>query len=136
MSKKQLLRKTFNSQIMDFAEDMRKVFPEESDLIIFQDSMATAKKAKPDMLIEIWNSHIIPKYGTDIIEGNVQALIDRDYTDHVENAGICDEHVEKIKKKMGVFKNYIVKMDNENRQKVLGYLQNLTKLCDAYYNSN
>ena len=60
--------------------------------------------------------------------GNVKYFLEKDFTDEAKYSGNEKYVLEKIE----IVKKTISVLDDENLEKVIKYLQNLTKLCKLY----
>ena len=69
----------FNKQFEDFVEDVKRVFPENTDIETASTILSTLKKANPKLIIKIWKSYISDKYGTEIIEGDITFFLEKQY---------------------------------------------------------
>lgn len=116
----------FNNHFMDFLDDVQRVFPEDADILTAKNALIAIRKANPKMIVKIWKSFISDKYKNQISEGDIRFFIDKDYTIDVSIAPGSDKIMESIDRLRGPIKN----MGPENQQKVMKYIQNLTKLSD------
>jgi pyrroloquinoline quinone (PQQ) biosynthesis protein C len=128
-STKSTLLKTFNDHFYEFIADIRTVFPNDVDILSAQKTIQTVRLVNPRIVIEFWNSYILTNYGTPIEEGDLEYFITKDYQTDVKNA----EHAQKILASIDRLRKSIQNMTQENKDKVLKYLQNLSKLAKLYF---
>ena len=130
MNKSNILS-AFNNHLMELFTDINSTIRNNSDLEAAQTALLALKKANPRILVTVWKQHIADKYRDDIMVGNINFFLDKDYSDDVrdvEQSGI-------ILEKINLLREPIKKLGAENIKKTTGYLQNLTKLCDIYHNN-
>jgi hypothetical protein len=119
----------FNTHLNELLESLIEVIPDNTELKIAYTSISTLRKANPRLVIPIWKTYVLDKYETNIIEGNLEYFLNKDYTEDVKDTGNAVIVLEKI----NVVKNTIKTLDKDNLDKTILYLQNLTKLCKVYY---
>ena len=102
--------KAFNNHFLEFLEDVSLIFPNDSQLKSAHLLVGQIIKTKPKMIVELWKVKINDKF-----------FINKDYSKN-ENAS----PIKKIQQK-------IVEMSDENKNKSMKYVQNLSKLCNLYY---
>ena len=105
------------------------VLPYNIELKAASVSIATLRRANPKIIIPIWKTYVLDKYEENIMSGNIEYFLKKDYTEDVKDTGNATTILEKI----NVVKNTIKDLDKENIDKTILYLQNLTKLCKIYY---
>jgi len=125
---KQTLLKAFNNHFMEFVEDILRVFPDDTDIIAAKNGLISIKKANPKLVPMIWSQHIGGPYGSQIVEGDIGFFITKDYTADISAMSYSQSIVSKI----DVLREPVRAMGEENQQKVMRYIQNLTKLADMY----
>lgn len=128
MSKSDILS-GFNNHLNELLEALIGIIPNNSDLKAAQISLTTLRKANPRIVIPIWKSYVLDKYEDNIMKGNIQYFLEKDYTEDVKDTGNAITILEKI----NVVKNTIKDLDKDNLDKTILYLQNLTKLCKLYH---
>jgi len=119
----------FNDHFMEFVSDIINVFPDNTDIVSAKNSFALIRKANPKLIIKIWKSYVVDKYGAEIHLGNISFFIDKDYANDLTNAENSDKIIEAINR----LRNPVKMMSAESQQKSMKYIQNLTKLCVAYH---
>jgi hypothetical protein len=120
----------FNDHFMEFVEDIIRVFPEEVELLTIKNSFIAIRKANPKLVIKIWTTYVVGKYKSEIESGNLDFFINKDYSEDLkqtENSSKIIEYIDKLREKIQI-------MGDDNREKVIQYIQNLTKLSSMYEN--
>ena len=115
----------FNDHFVEFISDIQLVFPEDEDVLTAKNSLIMIRKANPKMIIKIWKSHIIDKYGHQIEKGDLSFFMNKDYSSDISGN-------EKIMDGINRLRDPVKNMTKENQDKSMKYIQNLTKLCNIY----
>jgi len=118
----------FNDHLMELVNDMIIVFPNDPELLTAKNSFTLIRKANPKMVIKIWQSYIVNKYQGQIENGDIRFFIDKDYSDDL----LKTENSDKIMETIDRLRNPIKLMSKEEQEKIMKYIQNLTKLSLAY----
>ena len=119
----------FNDHFVEFVNDVQSVFPEDTDILTAKNSLLAIRKANPKMIVKIWKKFIADKYSDEILAGNIDFFINKDYSNDLTSTKNPDKIMESIDR----LRNPIKNMGPENQAKTLKYIQNLTKLsamCD------
>ena len=116
----------FNDHFLDFLNDVQSVFPEDPDILTAKNALIAIRKANPKMIVKIWKGFIADKYRDQIAAGDIGFFITKDYSSDVAKASGSDKIMESIDRLREPIKN----MGPENQEKVMKYIQNLTKLAD------
>jgi hypothetical protein len=119
----------FNDHFSEFIEDVRVVFPDDVDILTAQKTIQTVRSVNPRIIIEFWYSYIIQNYGIEIDAGNLEFFMTKDYKSDVKNS----DNGQKILSSIDRLRKSIQNMSQENKDKVLKYLQNLSKLSKLYF---
>jgi len=120
----------FNDHFGDFINDIQSVFPEDTDILSAKNALIAIRKANPRMIVKIWNTFIVSKYKNEIMSGNLEFFMTKDYSNDVLNSQNSDKIMESIDRLRDPIRN----MGPDNQAKVMKYIQNLTKLaelCDS-----
>lgn len=116
--------KAFNDHFIEMIEDIASVFPDDMDILSAKNSLITLRKMNPKMIIRSWNTYVVSKYHTEIEGGDLSYFLNKDYTEDV--AGSSES--KRIMTAIDRLRNPIKAMDKVNQDKILKYLQNLSKL--------
>lgn len=120
-----VILKTFSNHIQDFIEDVERVFPEDRDIRRAKTAIETLKKTNPRLLILGWKEHVSVKYGETIMAGDISFFLEKDYNTDVEGDMTILDAIRRLREP-------IKQMGEENQNKVMKYIQNLTKLSIIY----
>lgn len=122
--------KGFNDHFMEMVEDIERVFPDDTDISTVKNSFAELRKANPKMVIKVYKEQILNIYRNQIESGNIDFFIDKDYKKDIGNI----KESEYILNKINILRDPVREMEKEDQDKVIKYIQNLSKLCDVYHN--
>jgi len=114
----------FNDHFFEFIGDIQTIFPDDIDLLVSKNALLTIRKANPKMIVKIWKSYVVGKYKTEIDNGNLNFFINKDYSTDVANNNNSGDIIKAIDR----FREPIKNMSDENKNKSMKYIQNLTKL--------
>ena len=124
-----IILKAFNEHLLEFINDIIRVFPENKSLKVTKTAFATWKRLNPKSIIEIWRTCITDKYKTEIASGDYNFFIKKDYKEDI----IGCENMSDILSSIEQLRTPIRLMGAENQKKAIKYIQNLTKLSELYY---
>jgi hypothetical protein len=122
----------FNDHFVEFISDIQSVFPDDKDVLTAKNALLTVRKANPKMIIKIWNSFIVGKYKTEIESGDLRFFMEKDYSQDLSNSQNNGRIMEAIDR----LRTPVKSMSQENQDKTMKYIQNLTKLSAIYEGSN
>lgn len=120
------LLKVFNNHLVEFLDDFQVVMPN-SDIkaaILF---INTTKKINPSMFIKGWISYIYIPYKVKIQEGNFNFFLEKDYSHDIDS-----DDSNKVLEIINTIRKELKKLDKNNKEKVIKYVQNLTKISEMY----
>jgi hypothetical protein len=118
----------FNDHFIEFVNDILSVFPDNLDILAAKNSFIMIRKANPKLIIQIWNTYVVGKYKNQIEAGNIDFFINKDYSDdliHMDNSKTITTSIDRLR-------NPIKLMTQEDRDKSMKYIQNLTKLSSLF----
>ena len=119
----------FNNHIIEFFNDVLTIFPDDSEITVAHSSLLLIRKANPKIIMTIWKNYIFDKYQKEIEMGNIDFFINRDYQDDL----IDTDNASTILDKIDTLREPVKLMGEDNKQKTIKYIQNLTKLCKLYH---
>ena len=93
-----------------------------------KNTLVMIRKANPKIIIKIWKTHVVDRYGEKIDEGDLEYFINKDYSSDVAETGnikTITDAIDKVRKPLQ-------HMSKDEKEKTLKYLQNLKKLCCLY----
>jgi len=120
--------KVFNEQLLDFVDDLLLLFPGDPDLKASKVAVRALKKVNPRALIMNWQYYVTNKYKDEILRGDIDFFINKNYEkdiEDVEDKGGATQAIERLRPALR-------KIGDENKSKATKYLQNLTKLSQLY----
>ena len=119
----------FNNHLNELLESLIEILPDNKELKTALASLVTIRPATPKFIIMSWKNYVLDKYEENIMSGNLEYFLEKDYSDDVKDTGDAANILDKII----VIKNTMKRLDKVNLDKTVSYLQNLTKLCKVYY---
>lgn len=128
MTDKSSLLKAFNTHFFEFIESIVELFPDNEHLKYTQSQFETFKKLNPTSIIKSWKIFVCDPYKDVINDGNIEFFFEKDYKDDLQTLANSD----KIMKVIDNLREPIRLMSDKSKQNALKYLQNLSKLTDAY----
>ena len=127
MADKSSLLKVFNNHLLEFIDDVITVFPENLDLKTGKTFIEGLKKVNPKQIINIWQNCIVVPYQQEIESGDQSFFLNKDYTNDLpQDGGKALEMLENMRSLLKI-------TSQENREKAMKYVQNLTKISKLYY---
>jgi hypothetical protein len=119
----------FNNHLTELFEALIEMFPNDHTIKLANTAILTLRKANPKIVLPIWKTYILDKYEENIMLGNLNYFLEKDWTtDFVEESS-----VKLVLEKITIVKQTIKNLSDDDLQKTILYLQNLTKLCKLYY---
>jgi len=127
-SDKSLLLNAFNTQLIEFIEDIELVFNEDNSVKRVKTSLLMIKKVNPTLTIRIWYNYICSKYESEINNDNIDFFLEKDYKKDLVYMNQSDDIISSIDKLREPIKN----MSKENQEKSFRYIKNLCILSKIY----
>ena len=122
------LLKAFNNHLLEFIEDVIRIFPENLDIKTGKTFIEGVKRVNPKKIITYWRDNILKLYETEITNGDITFFINKDYKNDIGTETQSLKVLEDIRK---LVKN----TSQENKDKAMKYIQNLTKICKLYFSN-
>ena len=120
--------KTFNNILDNYLDFLENLFSNNYNIKVASTSLRGLKKINPKLLINIWKIYIYDKYNQDIEQGNFNYFINKDYSED-----LVDMYNNKdILKQIDELKGPIANSSEENKNKSIKFMQQLTKLSNIY----
>ena len=117
------------SQFLEFVSDVQRVFPEDFDIKVLKNFLNVYASLNGKHIIDIWKKSVTDLYRKEIDARDFDFFIDKDWTNDLSNT----DNQSLIIGKINELKSRIRSMDDDNKTKVVRYIENLTKLCDLYH---
>ncbi|MBF12526.1 MAG: hypothetical protein CMC63_10175 [Flavobacteriaceae bacterium] len=121
------LLKAFNNHLLEFVEDVIRIFPENLDIKTGKTFIEGIKRVNPKKIITYWRDNILNLYEREITEGDISFFVNKDYRNDIGTESQSLKVLEDIRK-------LVKKTTQENKEKAMKYIQNLTKICKLYFN--
>ena len=121
--------KAFTCHLKEFVDEIKTVFPKDADLRtggVFLDGLI---KINPKSIITVWKSSINDLYNEQILGGDLEYFLKKDYNKDFEGSNNKGKLITVIDS----FRVKIRNMGASNKKKSVKYVQNLTKLCNMYF---
>ena len=115
----------FNDHFIDFVNDIHCVFPDDVDILTTKNALTAIRTANPKMIVKIWKTFIVDKYAAEILSGNIEFFINKDYSNDL----VRNDNADKIMESIDRLRNPVKLMSSENQAKTMKYIQNLSKLA-------
>jgi len=129
-SEKSFIVKTFNDHFFEFFEDVLKILPDNMHIKTALRSFKTVSDLNKSILIKCWYKFVYMKY-TDVINtGDITFFFEKDYStdiSHLANSNNIMDIIDTIRQPVkDACENPV------NKQHVVTYIQNLSRLSVAY----
>lgn len=136
MSKDQLA-KAFGTHLLEFIDDIRRVFPGVEDIELARKTLSKIIMIFPKLVIKLFRDHIANIYVEPIERGDIDFFINNDYKPDMQRLGYKEQDANSkiIMEKIECLRDPIRNMKGDDVQKVVKYIQNLTKLSRMYISS-
>ena len=124
--------KAFTGHLIEFSNEIRNVFPNDSHLRTSGIFLEGLVKINPKSIIIGWKECVNDLYKDQILKGDLEYFINKDYNEDLEGS----DNKGKVLKTIDSFRDKIRNMGDDNKKKSMKYIQNLTKLCNMYFQNN
>lgn len=128
MSKNPTILQTFNNQLIEFFDDVLRIFPDNLEILKTKNYITTIRKMNPRLIIQLWKEFVSTPYAESIASGDFEYFMEKDYAGDVKLLDDADKIVGGIEQLRHSLKN----MNDEDRKTAMKYVQNLTKLSNVY----
>ena len=124
-----IILNAFNDQLNELFSDISNVFPDNLDIKTAKNSLLLIRKANPKMVIKIWKTYVVDKYGDKFDSNDISFFIEKNYSDdltYTDNSNNTMDAIDRLR-------DPIKMMNPSDKDKTMKYLQNLKKLCCIYH---
>jgi hypothetical protein len=128
MADKSSLNRAFNTHFFEFLDDIVAIYPDNEDITSSQTTFSTIRRANPTALIKAWHTFVYMPYRGQIDGGDIEFFFQKDYSSDLGGVRNGNEIIKTIDK----IREPIQAMDETNRQHCMTYIQNLSRVSDAY----
>ena len=122
------LKQLFCTQLIEFMDDVLRIFPNNLDLKTGKTFIVGLTKVSKKKLVSIWKTSVVDIYEELIMNGDKEYFINKDYSEDLGEGG-----TDKMMSVVEDIRMLIRNTSEENKDKAIKYLQNLTKICKLYY---
>lgn len=126
------IRRTFNDEFIKFVGEVYTIFPNDKDIKKAKTALEMLKSANPKLIIKIWKEYISDVYVEKIMQGDISFFIHKDYSSDIAKSGNASTN---IMESINRLRQPIRDMGDTNQKIAMHYIQNLTKLCIAYFDT-
>ena len=136
MDRKKIIMKSCLDQIFQLFDDILLVIPNDSDILAAKVYVSGVKQANPKLILSSWYNTVTIKYKEQIDKGDFDFAINNDYNNDIQkhydqNSNDFKYFEKMIEKVRDVVKN----LDDDNRQKLIKYVQNISNLTLLYFDN-
>ena len=122
--------KAFNNHFMEFLEDVMIVLPGNKNIKTAKFYVTNVNRLNPTLVIKAWYLYCVVPYSGQIEKGDFSFFINKDYKSDVGqsseyNSSQVLDAIEEIRVAAS-------ELSEENQQKIIKYVQNLSKLAIMY----
>ena len=123
--------KAFNTHLNEFFEDLLLIFPNNEDIVMGKVSFKTLLKINVSAFLKLWY-HYSYNYHEKIKDGDISFFLNKDYSADIQK--MTDGYDKSAEEIIGRIRNPIKSRKDENKNKAMKYIQNLTELSKLYMN--
>ena len=115
----------FNDHFDEFITDIHNVFPDDADVLTAKNSLIAIRKANPKLILRIWIQYVATPYNEEILAGNIDFFINKDYANDLARSRNSDQIMSSIDR----LRNPVKQMTANDQLKTMKYIQNLSKIA-------
>jgi hypothetical protein len=119
----------FNTHFGEFLDDIIRVFPLEESIHKAKTYINTITAKDPRMVITIWKCTVVAGYESQVMAGNIDFFINKDYTADLAKFGAASD---KLLQTINDLRSKIRDLDEDNKAKTVKYMQNLTNISRMF----
>lgn len=124
----------FINQLSGFMGDVMIIVPDNEDIISAKKYVDLLSKANPKLLLTYWHNSVTIKYSEQIFNNDFEFALNKDYRDDIKERGNeKDEDNESILKLIDNLKHIAKKLNTDQKNIIMKYLQNISKLTQLYF---
>jgi len=120
--------KAFCDHLIEFLDDVIRVFPENLDIRTGKTFIEGIKKINPRRLLLLWKECILDLYEKQIDDLDLNFFIIKNY-----NSDLGENGTDRGKKILEDMRHLVKGASEANQKKAMKYINNLTKLCKLYF---
>jgi hypothetical protein len=120
--------KLFNDCFEELLDTIVKLFPYDGDILSTKTTVKLMRKTNPKLILTVWNDQVKQKYGEYIAQGDINFFIEKDYSQDLKDSTNSSKIIEVIDR----IREPLNKLNSEQKETVVYYLQNLNIICENY----
>ena len=113
-------------------DDVLAIYPESKEIRVARQSFETFRNMNPTSIVKAWYSFIYVPYMDEILSGNVDFFVNKDYYDDINGKS---DYVDAIMEKIDRVKELVSSMSTENKAHSAKYVLNLSRLSEVYHSA-
>ena len=125
--------KAFNNHFMEFLEDVMLVLPGNKNIKTAKFYVTNLNILNPTLVIKAWHLYCVLPYSEQIENGDFSFFINKDYKSDVGQS--AEYNSSQVLDAIEEIRVAASELSDENQQKIIKYVQNLSKLA-IMYNKN
>lgn len=123
-------------QIFQLFDDILLIIPNDSDIMGAKVYVSGIKQANPKLIVTSWHNSVTLKYKGQIDKGDYDFAINNNYNNDINNHYEKDSNDFKYFEKMiEKIKDIVKNLNDDNRQKLIKYVQNISNLTILYFDN-
>ena len=125
------LVKVFNSHLLEFIDDVIRIFPKNLDLKTGKTFIEGIKRINPKSLIKIWKTSVVDLYKNEIENNDYTFFLNKNYKNDLPH-----DSTNRTLQTINSIQILLKDTNKKNKEKSMKYVQNLTKICTLYFKNN
>ena len=122
--------KAFNNHFIEFLDDVLNVFPDDKNIKTAKYYINGVMKVNPSIVVKAWHEYVVLPYSKQIDKGDWSFFMAKNYE---EDIGTSEQYnSEKVLSAIELIRNKAAKMSDSDQEKIIKYIQNLSKLSKMY----
>ena len=122
--------KAFNNHFIEFLDDVLNVFPDDKNIKTAKYYISGVIKINPSLVVKAWHEYVVIPYSEQINKGEWSFFASKDYKTDI---GTSEQYnSEKVLGAIELIRNKASHMSKNNQEKIVKYIQNLSKLSIMY----
>jgi hypothetical protein len=126
---KKIIIQAFNNTFGEYLNEVVKLFPEYTYLKKSKNNFKIINTMAPKAIIDVWYRYINIQYNDEILRGEIDYFLNKDYSEDLLNLGNDKREVLEF---INNIREPLKNLDDKNKEISVNYLQNLCKLAEAY----
>jgi uncharacterized protein (UPF0305 family) len=126
---KKVILEAFNNTFGEYLNEVVKLFPEYTYLKKSKNNFKIINTMAPKIIIDVWYRYINVQYNEEILRGEIDYFLNKDYSEDLINLGNDKREVLEF---INNIREPLKNLDDKNKEISVNYLQNLCKLAEAY----